>query len=180
MHTTEVCFLLNKDAEYTVDSGAGRYLTVDQAIRVVENCEDAGVVHNVYNARNIVSLLCNCPPDVCVAFKFLNWFGNKDPKWYFPSRYVSFVDEKSCDGCGICMKWCLFSAINMGRNDKGEAKAIVNSEKCMGAGNCAIKCPRNAISLKCVRPKEHVPKGMAVRQGETREEPRYDKFKVPA
>jgi ferredoxin len=176
MHTTEVCFLLNKDAEYSVDSGAGRYLTVDEAMGVVENCEDAGVVHNVYNQRAIVSLLCNCRPDVCVAFRFLDRFGNEDPKWYIPSRYLSIIDEKLCDGCGICMTQCLFGSIRLEKNGKGELRAVVDREKCMGVGTCAIKCPRGAIALKCVRSEEHVPKGMAVRPGEVREEPRYEKY----
>ncbi len=177
MHTTEVCFLLNKDAEYSVESGAGRYLTVDEAMEVVENCEDAGVVHNVYNVRAIVNLLCNCRPDVCVAFKFLRQFGNEDPKWFYPSRYLALVDEKSCDGCGICAKGCLFGGIHMEKNSNGETRAIVDREKCMGVGNCAIQCPREAIALKCVRPEEHVPKGMALRPGEVREEARFEKYK---
>jgi electron transport complex protein RnfB len=177
MHTSEVCFLLNKDAEYAVDSGAGRYLTVDEAVKVVENCEDAGVVHTVYNVRAIVSLLCNCRPDVCVAFKYLRRFGNEDPKWFQPSRYLSVIDEKACDGCGECVKWCLFNSIRMEKNAKGEMKAVVDREKCNGAGTCAIKCPRGAITLTCARPEDHVPKGLAIRDGETRDDARYDHYR---
>jgi ferredoxin len=177
MHSTEVCFMLSKDADYSVNSGAGRYINIDEAVKVIENCEDAGVAHIVYNARAVVSLLCNCRPDVCVAFKLLRRFGNEDPVWFLPSRYRSLVDEKLCDGCGTCVKWCLFGAISMMDDGKGEKKAVVNAEKCMGAGNCAIKCPRGAIELKCVRLEDHVPKGMGLREGETREEPRYAAYK---
>jgi electron transport complex protein RnfB len=176
MHSTEVCFLLNKDADYIVDSGAGRYITIEEAVKVIENCEDAGVVHSVYNSRSVVSLLCKCRTDVCVVFKYLRMYGNEDPKWILPSRYLSVIDEESCDGCGICAERCLFGSIRMLRNDKGEMKAVVDPEKCMGIGNCAIKCPRGAIRMKCVRPQEHVPKGMALRVGETREDPRYAKY----
>ena len=177
MHSTEVCFLLSKDADYSVDSGAGRYITVDEGVKVIENCEDAGVAHIVYNSRSVVSLLCNCRPDVCISFKYLRRFGNEEPKWFLPSRYRSFIDEKLCDGCGVCVNGCLFGAILMRKDGKGEMKAVVDSEKCMGAGNCAVKCPRGAIELKCIRPEEHVPKGMAVRVGETRDEPRYEKYR---
>jgi Na+-translocating ferredoxin:NAD+ oxidoreductase subunit B len=177
MHTSEVCFLLNKDAEYAVNSGAGRYLTVDEAIKVVENCEDAGVVHTVYNVRAIVSLLCNCRPDVCVAFKYLRRFGNADPKWFHPSRYLSVIDEKKCNGCGECVKWCLFSGIRMEKNAKGEMKAVVDKDKCNGAGICVIKCPQNAITMKCIRPEDFVPKGLAIRDGETRDDARYDHYR---
>jgi ferredoxin len=177
MHSTEVCFLLSKDADYIVDSGAGRYITVDEGVKVIENCEDAGVAHIVYNSRAVVSLLCNCRPDVCVAFKYLRRFGNKDPVWFLPSRYRPLIDEKLCDGCGVCEKWCLFGAITMMKDGKGEMKAVVDAEKCMGAGTCAVKCPQGAVELKCVRPEDHVPRGMAVRVGETREEPRYKKYK---
>ena len=177
MHSTEVCFMLSKDADYSVESGAGRYITVDEGVKVIENCEDAGVAHIVYNSRAVVSLLCNCRPDVCVAFKYLRRFGNEDPKWFLPSRYRSLIDEQLCDGCGVCVNWCLFGAISMRKDGKGEMKAVVDSEKCMGAGNCAIKCPRGAIELKCERPEDHIPKGMGLREGETRDEPRYEQYK---
>jgi electron transport complex protein RnfB len=177
MHSTEVCFMLSKDADYTVNSGAGRYINIDEAVKVIENCEDAGVVHIVYNARAVVSLLCNCRPDVCVSFKLLRRFGNKDPQFIYPSRYRSLIDEKLCDGCGTCVDWCLFGAISMVDNGKGEMKAGVDAEKCMGAGNCAIKCPRKAIDLKCVRPEDYVPKRMGLREGETRDESRYAAYK---
>ncbi len=178
MHSTEVCFMLSKDADYTVESGAGRYITVDEGVRVLENCEEAGVAHIVYNSRAVVSLLCNCRPDVCIAFNLLRRFGNEDPVWFLPSRFRSCVDEKLCDGCGVCENWCLFGGIRMMKNEKGEMRAVVDSEKCKGAGNCAVKCPRGAITLKCVRPEEHVPKGLALRPGEVREEPRYQKYKA--
>jgi electron transport complex protein RnfB len=177
MHSTEVCFLLSKDADYIVDSGAGRFITIDEAVKVIENCEDAGVIHSVYNSRAVVSLLCNCRPDVCVVFKYLRRYGNEDPKWILPSRYLAVIDEKLCDGCGICAEQCLFGSVDMVKNKDGELKAVVDNDKCMGVGNCSIKCPRGAIEMKCVRPVEHVPKGMAVRVGETRTDSMYDKYK---
>jgi hypothetical protein len=61
----------------------------------------------------------------------------------------------------------------MEKKANGEVKALVSQEKCNGA----IKCPRGAITLKCVRPEDHVPKGLAIRDGETRDEPRYDKYR---
>jgi ferredoxin len=177
MHSTEVCFMLNKDADYSVESGAGRFITGDEGVKVIENCEDAGVAHIVYNARAVVSLLCNCRPDVCISFKLLRRFKDEEQKWFLPSRYRSFIDEKLCDGCGVCVNGCLFGAIGMREDGKGGKKAVVDAEKCMGAGNCAVKCPRQAIELKCVRPEEHVPRRMGLREGETRDEPRYEKYK---
>ena len=157
IHTTEICLLLNRDAEYTVESGAGRYLTVDGAIKVVENCEDAGAVHTAFNMRTIVNLLCNCRPDVCVVLRALAKYGN-DPQWFFPSRYCSFIDEDLCVGCGTCVDRCLFGAISIEKKVGGKAKSVLDPQRCMGCGNCVIRCPRAAIDLKCIRPEEHVPK----------------------
>jgi NAD-dependent dihydropyrimidine dehydrogenase PreA subunit len=35
--------------------------------------------------------------------------------------------------------------------------AVINSARCMGCGNCAIKCPTDAIQLIQVREKEFIP-----------------------
>jgi ferredoxin len=37
-------------------------------------------------------------------------------------------------------------------------KGYVNADKCVGCGNCFVKCPKKgAVALKIVRPPEHIP-----------------------
>lgn len=75
------------------------------------------------------------------------------------SRYQSTVDPELCDGCQTCVERCIFGAIEMVRvPGSKKLKAYVDPDKCYGCGGCVIKCPvEGALTLKLVRPKEHIP-----------------------
>ncbi len=177
MHTDEVCLLLNRDADYEVDSKAGRYVTVDQAMKITEDSEKLGSLHIVPNSRAVANLFCNCCDDCCVIMRLIHRYPDDDKDWFHPSRYVARFDEASCKGCGACVSRCHFGAVSMekGANDK-KGKAVVDSAKCMGCGNCAVTCPAKAIFLECVRPEEFVPRGIWTRGPERREGPEYQHY----
>jgi heterodisulfide reductase subunit A len=59
---------------------------------------------------------------------------------------VSFVDEELCIGCGRCVEICMFDAISLEKNEKGEDKARINDVICKGCGTCASVCPNLAIT----------------------------------
>lgn len=68
-------------------------------------------------------------------------------------RLVAIVDEKRCNGCGICVTACAsggFQAIIMKKES-----AFVNFSKCDGCGLCVGLCPREAISM--TRRQNHAP-----------------------
>jgi NAD-dependent dihydropyrimidine dehydrogenase PreA subunit len=165
--TDEHCFMLNKDAQYMVDSGAGRFVTVDEALAVFINCEQQGLVHTAGNTRNVEALLCNCCPDCCMGIKSYFKYGN-EPMWQHASRFQSVIDPKLCDGCGICVGRCVFKSISMQKDASGNMKAVKDTSKCYGAGLCAVKCPQNAITMKCVHTEDWIPRGLYTRPGETR------------
>ncbi|MFC1874316.1 4Fe-4S dicluster domain-containing protein, partial [Chloroflexota bacterium] len=173
-YTPEICFPLNIDAQYSVESGSGRYITVDEAMKIVEHCEKSGLIHVVNNRRAVAGVACSCRPECCVLMQKFYKFGN-DPQWIFPSRYIAIISEELCDGCGLCVT-CSFNAIGIKNNAKGETKAVVEPEKCMGSGSCALKCPHHAIKLECIRPEEHVPRGLVTRPGETRSGEEYQRY----
>jgi len=59
----ERCFLFGAYADYLIEKGFGRRVTVDEAMAVMNKCEEAGLVHNVTNLENPI-FVCNCP-DYC-------------------------------------------------------------------------------------------------------------------
>jgi len=57
--------------------------------------------------------------------------------------WVPVVDEKKCNYCGECAKFCQFNALFVAIQ-----KVLFFPELCHGCGGCAIVCPRNAIKEK--------------------------------
>ena len=54
------------------------------------------------------------------------------------------VTRESCTGCNLCVKSCVYNAIEL---DK-ENIAVVNKEKCSGCGLCVTRCNFDAIHIK--------------------------------
>lgn len=73
-------------------------------------------------------------------------------------RRIITIDEKKCNGCGLCAKACHEGAIAM---VDGKAK-LLREDYCDGLGDCLPACPMNAISF------------------ETREAPAYNEAAVLA
>jgi ferredoxin len=55
---------------------------------------------------------------------------------------------------------CAFDAIEMEKPaGSKKLKAKISSENCFGCGACVTGCDTSAITLKVVRPPEHIPGG---------------------
>jgi heterodisulfide reductase subunit A len=51
------------------------------------------------------------------------------------------IDAELCNGCGLCVKVCPFSAINMvPMEGKPRPIAVVTTAACMGCGTCSAEC----------------------------------------
>ena len=59
-------------------------------------------------------------------------------------RKIIHIDEKKCNGCGLCASACHEGAIEM---VDGKAK-LVREDFCDGFGDCLPNCPTGAISFK--------------------------------
>lgn len=148
----EVCMQLGKAADYAIERGTGRALTVEQALAVMKTAERAGLVHIVMNSSTGIHTICNCCSDCC-----WNWStaAAKSLNVAAPSRFLAAVSEENCTACGTCIEACPFGAIVLSRENGERAK--VNECACMGCGVCAELCPEDAISLREVRRPEFIP-----------------------
>lgn len=59
-------------------------------------------------------------------------------------RKKAYVDANYCVACGVCMKICPMSAINI----KNGMYANIDSEKCVGCSKCFNLCPASVIYMK--------------------------------
>jgi len=149
----ETCILLNDVAEILIKRGVARKITTEEALKILTQCEDLGLVHHVDNALDELSFICNCCPCCCFFLRGLIRYGKRNTT---KSRYRAVVSEDLCTGCGVCVNRCVFGAMKL---ENGVAYS--DPEKCFGCGLCATKCPVQAISLIPVRGKEHIPEKKA-------------------
>jgi ferredoxin len=153
----------NVSAEYLISRNAGKRLSHEEALALIDQCEELGLIHTCENSTRMRPRwgMCNCCTDCCMIYEPINRLHAPVTKCIAKSRYEARLDGELCTGCEICVDWCPFGAIKMAK-PKGskEEKAFVDTEKCMGCGICVLKCDYQALSLKPVRPPEHIPQAL--------------------
>jgi len=154
---TEVCLQVNRAAEYAITRGTGKELTKDEAMKIMDVAEEAGLIHSVYNHSGVPNVICNCCTDCCVFYYPLIKYGVLE-RGVAKSRFQAEVDKAVCKGCQTCVERCPFEAVEMVKiPGEKKLKAQVRSEKCFGCGVCAVGCESEAIRLVEIRPPEYIP-----------------------
>jgi Pyruvate/2-oxoacid:ferredoxin oxidoreductase delta subunit/predicted transcriptional regulator len=146
----EVCIQLDRAADYCLERGTGRKLSPEEALSMLQMCEEEGLVHVAENRQGAGHVICNCCRDCCI-----NWPAVKAGvgKFVAPSRFRAMVDSSACNGCEDCVDRCFFGAMNL----VDGVLAVVDEQKCMGCGVCRAVCMLDAIRMEVVRPEDFVP-----------------------
>jgi MinD superfamily P-loop ATPase len=87
-------------------------------------------------ARDAVTADC----DVDAADLHLVMGGMLSTSGEFQGGKKAFIDPGPCDGCGLCVSYCRFGAI--------DSSFTVDPLACEGCTVCAHFCPRGAIAMK--------------------------------
>jgi ferredoxin len=149
----EVCLQVGKAADYTIERGSGREVTLEEAMEIIRKSEEAGLVHVTMNRAEESHFICNCCDDCCMSFTLISQGINLCD----PSRYRAEVDVEKCSGCGTCLDRCFFDAVSLAGEGEEQTSSI-DPEKCMGCGLCAVTCPEEAITLKEARDPDFIPR----------------------
>lgn len=152
------CFQFNRSAEYVAGRGHGRLISYDEAMELIQEVEEDGLLHIWPNSPTMTTnTMCNCCRDCCMNLHPMDQYGVPWDKYYERSRYQAVVDSELCNGCDECIDRCHFDAISLEEDpESGERKAVIDAEKCFGCGVCVVKCGLGALQLQAVRPPEHV------------------------
>ncbi|MFZ5596033.1 MAG: ATP-binding protein [Bacillota bacterium] len=149
----EVCTSLGSAAEWVIRRGMGKPATVDDLLRVLDETEKLGLVHNCDNVMNKPAYMCHCCGCCCVILTGIKEFGSYVTH---PSNFIPALEAETCMGCGTCADSCHIGAITMQDNGNGAEVPLVNKEVCIGCGVCASACPSDSLTMSR-RPVLHVP-----------------------
>jgi NAD-dependent dihydropyrimidine dehydrogenase PreA subunit len=137
----EVCFLFGSWGQHYIDMGMAREITVEEALRVLEEAEEAGLVAQPANSQNPGGM-CNCCGECCAILRGLNKLPR--PAEVVISNYFAVVDPEVCTGCETCIERCQMGAIALNDNEVAE----INLERCIGCGLCVTTCTDEALHLE--------------------------------
>jgi len=130
-------------------SEVDRAITKGEALRILHEAEEAGLVHSTGNYRDGHNYICNCCTCCCGVLRSVAEFGV--PITAVRSDFHTVVDAEACIGCGDCLERCQFGALSV-----PEDVCVVDYDRCVGCGLCATACPTDALYLER-RPEGEVP-----------------------
>jgi ferredoxin len=148
------CMQFGRGAEYAIQRGSGKAVSAEEALNLLYEAEDCGLVHQAWNSQSMQgSPICNCCPDCCVDWESFKRYKIPTSGRWLRTRWNAYVEETLCNGCGVCLPRCGFEAVIL-----KDGKAVIDEEKCFGCGACVLQCEPKAITMKLLRPPGFVPK----------------------
>ena len=136
----EVCLLFGSNGKYYLDRGMARQISIDEALTILDQAQEAGLVTQPATSQNPGGM-CMCCGDCCGVLRALNKLPRPVENVF--SNYFAVVDEELCTGCEICLYRCQMQAISLSE----DTIAQINLDRCIGCGLCVTTCPEEVVSL---------------------------------
>jgi electron transport complex protein RnfB len=149
-HPLEVCLLFAPVEGVFEHSEIDRPLTQAQALDVLRQAAEAGLVHATYNYRDGVAHICNCCSCACMFLRGVVEFGRLGA--VARADFIAVADTESCAGCGDCVERCQFGALSV-----PETVCEIEPLRCVGCGLCVTACPTGALHLERLPEGERFP-----------------------
>lgn len=140
----DVCLSVNKVADELMESDDvdSKFISVDEALKVLERSHEAGLVHMSYTMKgdDKPGLICSCCACCCHTLGSL--VRNGIHTQILTSKYVAEDDKSRCSNCGACVDRCVFLSRRI-------VDGVLNYDNslCYGCGLCVSTCPKHAITL---------------------------------
>jgi electron transport complex protein RnfB len=136
----EACFMFGSMGQLYVDRGMGRRIDLDEAISILREAQESGLVTQPATTQNPAGM-CNCCGDCCGVLISIK--EHPRPAESVCSNYFAMGDRELCTGCETCLGRCQMEAIEIDQ----DCIAVVNRDRCIGCGLCVITCSAGAMRL---------------------------------
>lgn len=144
----ETCITFGFFAKMRNKNGLARLITKNEALELLDNFEDVGLVLQTSNSQKPF-VICSCCGCCCEFLSSQRKFNN--PVQFFATNFYAVVNLDECIGCGTCVERC-----NMDAKILKDDKCKVDLGRCIGCGLCVPTCPQEAIKLE-KKKKETIP-----------------------
>jgi ferredoxin len=138
----ETCLGLDDIAAMLLRRKHGREIARDEALAILRQNEDDGLVLQPANARQ-PEFICACCGCCCGMLSFQKSLPH--PLDFWTSNFYAQVALDACTRCGKCVARCQVKAVTL-TGPNGKAK--INLSRCIGCGLCVPTCPAKALQLK--------------------------------
>jgi len=133
------CLVFGAGADYYQKNGIGRIIDLQETLDILKTADEAGLVLQPSNAREIVNICCCCGC-CCQVLKALKRYPK--PASLFSTPFLAELDRETCEGCGTCVDRCQMDALKM-----DEDVASLDLDHCIGCGLCVTTCPTESLTL---------------------------------
>jgi ferredoxin len=144
----EVCLSFGPGAKFVAERGFGRLVSKEEARKILDTAEEAGLIHCSSNTANYIDFVCNCCDCHCGVVQSLK---EQMKNFGSVSNFMVEVDADNCNGCELCIDRCPMDALVM-----KDAVAERMDEGCVGCGLCVSSCPMEVLRM-VNRPERHDP-----------------------
>ncbi len=112
-----------------------------EALSLLEQSEQVGLVHTVSNVMEGVGFVCNSCGSCCGILRGITKFGIENSVAY--ANNYAVIDAPFCAACGTCVERCQVGAIS-----EGDGFSVVDRKRCTGCGLCVSGCPNDVTRLE--------------------------------
>lgn len=136
----ESCLVFGGGADFYLKNGLGRMISQEEALRILEEADRAGLVLQPNNAQRAGNICCCCG---CCCGVLRTIKKHPRPAEIVSSAFRVAVDRESCDGCGVCLDRCQMEALQL-----DDDRVAADLGRCIGCGLCVTTCPTGSLTLE--------------------------------
>lgn len=135
----EACLVFGAGADYYLQNGLGRTIDQEEALSILQQADEAGLVLQPGNAKEVLNICCCCG---CCCGVLRGLMHLPHPADLISSPFVADADPDACTGCGLCLDRCQMEALAL-----VDGQVALDLDRCIGCGLCVTTCPGGALVL---------------------------------
>ncbi|PIE72050.1 MAG: 4Fe-4S ferredoxin [Deltaproteobacteria bacterium] len=144
----ETCMAMGGVAQTLIKMELGREIVREEAVEIIRQNQDDGLVLQPSNTQKI-EFLCACCGCCCSMLGL-----QKDlprPLDFWESGFTAVLGDAMCVGCGNCLSTCSTDALSRRTDTLEHSKQgmppQIDPSRCIGCGQCVAACKFGALTL---------------------------------